>query len=229
MNRFLLAAFILIFPVAGYWLLQTGKNHFRPLSFYGPKKLNGGFHFVRGVKIPDTVYYTVPDFTLMNQDSQIFSQSLLDTNTIYVAHFFYTRCTHLCPQVDESIDSLVNKFKIHPDVKFLSISLDPENDKPSVLKSYAKKLKANLNQWYFLTGNLAEVNSLARNSFFLNALPKDRDSVIAHSPLLVLVDSKHRIRGYYDGTREEEIKKLRDEIIVLRLEVLRRVTDIIQH
>jgi len=228
-NRFLLAVFILIFPVAGYWLLQTGKNHFRPLPFYGPKKLTGTFHSIRGKKIPDTNYYTLPDFKLLNQDSLEFTQNGMDTNTVYIAHFFYTRCSGLCPKVDEYLDSLVNKFKIHPDVKFLSMSLDPDFDKPSVLKAYAKKIRANTHQWYFLTGKPNQVQNLARNAFFLNALPRQADSSILHSPLLVLVDSKHRIRGYYDGTRMEEVKKLRDEIIVLRLEVLRKVTDIIQH
>lgn len=229
MNRFLLAIVILAFPIAGYFLLQTGVNHFFSLPYYGPKNLSGTFHSRRGVKIPDTQYYSIPNYTLINQDSQIFSQGSLDTNTIYIAGFFYTRTGFMGTNLIKGEDSLVRMFRIHPDVKFLSISLDPEFDKPSLLKTYARKFHADTHQWYFLTGNKDSLFHLSRNFFFLNAMERGKDSLLEHSPYLVLVDPKHHIRGYYDVTRDEELKKLRDEIIVLRLEVLRKETDIIQH
>ena len=228
-KKYWLVGFILLFPIAGYLLLSTGKNHFRSLPYFGPKSLSGKFKLVRGKSIPDTNYYKVPNFSLINQDNQLVKFNTLDSNLIWVINFFYSRGNNIDPIIQKSMDSLVRQFRIHEDVRFLSISLDPVFDSPLVLNKYAKSIGADTRRWSFLTGKGTETRQIARNSFFVNTSYNSADSVTAHSPMLILLDPMHRIRGYYDGTREEDQKKLRDEIIVLRYEVMRKVTDLIQH
>ncbi len=234
MRRFLVVLLILIFPIIGYFVLQTGTNHYKHLPYFGPKSLPEPslrtYHTFRGKKILDTVYYRVPDFTLINQDSNLVSLKSFGDQSIFVINFFWSRSTNLSPAVNQGIDSLVRQFRIHADVKFLSISLDPAHDSVGLLKQYAKGLKADTHRWIFLTGNQDSIFKISRESFFVNAYRSTTpNSSIIYTPKLILVDPSRHIRGYYDGTRREEIKKLRDEIIVLRYEIQQKETDIIQH
>ena len=222
MKKYYLIGFILLFPIVGYFFLRSGQNYFRPLPFFGPKHLNGNFHIRKGKKIPDTVYYTLPPISYENQDHKPITWANFDTNTIFVWNCFYTRSPNIGPRVVAGMDSLMRQFRIHPDVRFLSLSVDPDYDQAEILKRYISLIHADTTRrWDFLTGNKEEIYDFVRNSLFLNLYQSKLDSGINFSPKIVLIDSKHRIRGYYDGTREEDLKKLRDEIIVLRYKVKR--------
>ncbi len=213
---------ILLFPIATYVLIQSGTNHFKHLPYYGPKFLKGTFHFQKGKKIADTLFYKTKDIQLLDQDNRIFQFKEFDSVTISVVHFFYTRCTSSCPNVMPRMDSIMRQFRIHDNIKFLSVTVDPLFDNPNRLKEFALKIdKDSTQRWRFLTGDKSQIWDWARNSLFIN-ITQSNDSSISCSPWIILIDPSHHIRGYYDGTRESDIKKLRDEIIVLRYEVMRK-------
>ena len=74
-------------------------------------------------------------------------------------------------------------------------------------------MNAKEGQWHFLTGQKEALYSLARKSFFILKPAEaknlgDAGSDFIHTNNFVLVDQKKRIRGYYDGTSEEEVTKL---------------------
>ena len=110
-------------------------------------------------------------------------------------------------------------YKDDPEVMILSHTVDPEGDSPSVLRAYAKEHNAIKGKWYFLTGDKKALYDMARNSYFVTAMPGDggADDFI-HSEQMVLVDKEKRIRGFYDGTDYGEMTKLIDEINVLKKE-----------
>ncbi len=212
---------MLIIPVVAYILLQTGINHYRGLAYFGPRKLSGTFHHVKRKLVADTLYHEVLPFNLIDDTGKPFTDKNLSGN-IYIANFFFSRCPDVCPKVHVSMDSLLRVFKIHPDIKFISVTVDPAFDTPAILKAYAEKRKADPTRWFFLTGDKKQIYNLARNSYLLDAGQNTRDTTdYIHSQLLVLIDAKHHIRGYYDGTQHAEWKRLIDELIVLRLEELR--------
>lgn len=212
---------MLIIPVVAYILLQTGINHYKGLAYFGPKKLSGTFHRVKRKSVADTLYHQVLPFSLKDQNGNSFSDKNV-AGKIYIANFFFSRCPDVCPKVHVSMDSLLRVFKIHPEIKFLSFTVDPVYDTPVVLKAYAEKRHADTSRWFFLTGDKAELYNLARKSYLLNASINKLDSTdFLHSQLLVLIDANHHIRGYYDGTQHAEWKRLIDELIVLRLEQIR--------
>ena len=119
-------------------------------------------------------------------------------------------------------------FKNDPDVKIISYTVNPEYDTPSILKVYADKHYAIKDQWYFLTGDKKVIYDLARNSYFLVATEGDGgpDDFI-HSEMFVLIDKEGRIRGSldkrgniqtYDGTNTLDVKRLIEDIEVLKRE-----------
>ena len=99
--------------------------------------------------------------------------------------------------------SLSRTFERVDGITLVSITVNPEQDSPEMLALYARKFKGNGN-WHFLTGSRDAITRLAVESFKVG----DIQEPIFHSAFLPLVDSNGFIRGYYDGTKQEEINRL---------------------
>ena len=225
-KKILVLVVILMVPGFLYYLLQEkGKNRYRPLNIYGPKELSGTFHTKRGKKIADTTYHQIRDFKLIDQQGKEFSFPL-DSTKITIFNFFFTRCSSFCKQMNGQMDFLADKYNDNRMLRFCSVSVDPEYDSPEVLAKYAQSFHANPKKWFFLTGNKGLIFDLAKRDFLVDAYKDHSDtSTIVHSPMLILVDPQKRIRGYYDSDNKEQMSKLDDEIKVLIVEELRKVTD----
>ncbi len=211
---------VLVVPGFLYYLLTAeGKNRYKPLPIFGPKLLAKTTHLVNGKDIPDTIYHSIGDFKLTDQDGN--SVSLKDfENKVVVVNFFYTRCPSVCKEMNGFIDSLAAFYK-NKLINFVSITVDPEHDSPPVLKNYIKQFKPAVTKWLFLTGDTATIYNLARKSFLVNALQTGKDDFI-YSDKIILIDPEKRIRGYYTGASADEVNRLNDEIKVLITEVLRK-------
>lgn len=207
---------VIVVPLLLYlFLVSNGKNHYK-VKYFHPKGINQVIN--NGVKTIDTIFHTIPDFDLLNQDNIRVSKSSLN-NTVYVFDFFFTRCGSICPKMTHQLTRVQEHFKLSKDFKIVSCSVDPEYDNTTVLKSYAKMFNSNLNVWSFVTGNKSVIYDLAISGFFLNAVENiDSDEPFVHSDKLILVDNNHHIRGYYDGTNPEDVDKLIVEIGILLYE-----------
>jgi protein SCO1 len=215
---------ILAVPGFLYYLLQEkGKNRYKPLSKFGPKEVANTFHTVRGKQIPDTIYHTISDFELINQDGKPVSFHA-DSSQITVVNFFFTRCPSFCPAMNKEMARVVKLYEKNHLLRFFSITVDPDHDTPEVLKQYAKQYHVSTDKWNFLTGPQSSVYKLAQKDFLVDAL-KDTTQAnnFIHSPMLILLDPQKRIRGYYDSTDKEQVDKLIDEIKVLIAEELRKI------
>lgn len=207
---------IILLPGIFYLLLYTADHHYTKLSIVGPREAlelpDGSF---------DTLYHTIPDFELINQDNQMVKRDDL-LGSIYIADFFFVTCPTICPKMTSNMGYIQKKFADKKDLKFISITVNPEHDSVEVLKEYAQKVHADTKSWSFLTGDKDKIYDLAFNGFFVNA---QKDEIapggFLHSQLLVLIDRKGRIRGYFDGTVYSEMKKdLTDAIDILYKEDL---------
>jgi protein SCO1/2 len=145
----------------------------------------------------------VSDFVLYDTTGQEFQRSQLN-NKIWVAGFFFTTCGNICPIMIKNMGMLSDKFKNTDDVRFVSITVNPEFDSPEVLAEYAKKNNADDKKWYFLTGSRESITELAVKSFKIGS----KEEPIFHSAYFVLVDRAQKIRGYYEGTQKEAMEKL---------------------
>jgi len=226
LKKILILVTILAFPGLLYWMLTVkGKNRYKSLSFFGPKQVASTFHTKRGVKIPDTLYHTVRDFTILNQDSAAFNFPA-KTHRIFVVNFFYTRCTVFCATMNEQVNYLAKKYQRNSLLQFVSISVDAAHDSPTTLRSYLQTTGFQSTNWTLLTGPQKEIAELAKQSFLVDVLPDPSQATnIIHSSMLILLDPQKRIRGYYDSLNKEQMEKLDDELKVLINEELRTRTD----
>jgi len=109
------------------------------------------------------------------------------------------------------LKSLQEMFHEYPDVELVSISVNPEQDTPQALSTYAQKYGADTTRWHFLTGSREDITKVSVQGFKIGSV----DEPIFHSASFVLVDRQGNIRGYYDGTNKNEVKKLSEDLLKL--------------
>ncbi len=162
--------------------------------------------------------HTVADFELVNQNGKVITQKDYE-NKIYVTDFFFTRCPSICPIMSNHMEELQNIFLNENDVMFLSMSVTPTMDSIPILKKYANKHGVIDGKWNITTGDKKHIYNLARKSYFAAIDQGDgglQDFI--HTPNFILVDRKKRIRGVYDGTKDEEIERIKQDIALLQKE-----------
>lgn len=142
---------------------------------------------------------------------------------VWVADFIYTSCPGPCPVETLRMKEIQDLVANLPDVRLVSISVDPGTDSPPVLGRYAEAHGANSAQWLFLTGTVKEIWRLASESFAfaVGENPPNRpaeEGPVFHSTQFALVDQAGRIRAYYDGLKSatparaaQDIRRLMDE------------------
>jgi len=199
-----------ISKLLGFSILLTAciQKKEAPLPILGEKDVQG----------TDTVYHTIGEFSFVDQDSNIVTQDTF-RDKIYVADFFFTSCRTICPRMTAQMDRVYDSVEHDPDVLLLSHTIDPEYDTVALLRDYAERLEAKSSKWHFVTGNKDDIYKLAQTSYFTTALEdkSDADGFI-HSGAFLLVDKQKRIRGKYDGTKEEEVNRLLTDIGRLKKE-----------
>jgi len=151
----------------------------------------------------------VPNFELTNFNGEIFSDNNLNEK-ITIISFIFTRCEGACPIMSKNFSILQTRFENSDLVQFVSITVDPEYDSDSILKSFSNQYSNNDN-WYFLRGDILDIIALSENGFFLSAslLPG------GHSTRFVLVDQKKQIRKFYEGTVDANVMELQNDIVTL--------------
>jgi protein SCO1/2 len=174
----------------------------------GLKYLNGGTHGT--VAVVDTSYRRPPanskdpwlkEFTLTERSGKTVSSADLVGHPS-VTSFFFASCPGYCMQQNQKVAGVAAEYG-PKGVKFVSISVDPDNDTPAVLRDYAHKLKADENDWLFLTG---EQRYIARVGAEMFSVVTEKQS---HSEKLVVSDKWGNIRGYFYWNNPAEMADLR--------------------
>jgi len=169
---------------------------------------------VEGKTVIDTVYQTIPTFSFINQDSVTVTNKDFD-GKIYVADFFFTSCPSICPIMSKNLLKVLKKYKGNPEVKILSHSIDTKYDTPWVLKRYATKLGVEGNQWEFVHGTNESIYGIADKYMVYAKEDNNAPGGFEHQGWLILVDKEKRIRGAYDGTNDEQVAQLLEDMDVL--------------
>lgn len=214
-RRILAVLGILFFPSLFWLLLTTGKNHFKHLPFIGPYDVS---------EKGDTVYHSIPSFSFINQEGKIITDKDL-SGKIYVANFFFVTCPKICPKMTDELRRVQDAYRGVEDVKFLSHTVNPEQDTVSALNEYAMKHGADNRQWWFLTGNKDSIYSIARNGYLVPAAQGVTSNDFFHTQDLLLIDKEKHIRGIYDGLEPAEVDTLIDEIKLLMHEYKEKEND----
>ncbi len=192
--------------VLGYVFYQ---KHFQKLPVRGPYKV---------VKGQEQLIQT-PDWTFTDQNNHLYSSDSLK-NRIQVLNFFFTSCPTVCPKMNKNVQKVQQVFIDDPRIQFVSISVDPERDQPDKLKAYEEKFSLNPEQWHFLTGDKDSIYLLARKGYNLSATDADGSSQnIIHSQQVLLIDPNQQIRGIYNGTVDDQMANLVQDISKLKNEL----------
>ena len=144
----------------------------------------------------------LPSLQLIDQAGVVQTEKLFQGKVTFVA-FFFTSCAGFCPTLLGQLQRVESRVKRDfPSVRFVAISVDPENDTPRVLTDYMKKRLISGRSWTLLTGEKSKIYELARETFAAEAfeLPKSKGQV-SHSEHFFVIDQDLRLRGVLKGTR----------------------------
>ncbi len=209
--------FFIVMTVLSAIIVYLFYNALQPqlmLPIYQPSMVN--------VELVDSTlqhvkkYHTIADFSLTNQNGEIISQEDY-RDKIYIADFFFTTCPTICPIMTKNMADIQEKVINDPDVLLLSHSVTPNIDSVPQLKKYALEKGVMDKKWNLVTGDKKEIYELARKSYL--AVKTDGDGGpydMIHTENFILVDKERRIRGFYDGTKQEEIEKLLEDLKILK-------------
>ena len=140
-----------------------------------------------------------PDFLLTNQDSILISNDDM-IGKVYVLEFFFTRCPDICIEMNQNMKLLDEEFGDYNDFGIISITIDPNNDTPSILKKYSESLDVKSQNWHFLTGEKDYIYDLANIGF--NIFANQNSNFIGgfeHQGYFALIDKDGYIRSRKDS------------------------------
>ncbi len=158
----------------------------------------------------------VPDFLLINQDGKRIKLSQYRGRAL-VLTFIYTRCPlpDYCPLMTDNFAEIEKTLKANPEMysktHLLSISVDPENDTPKVLRAYGTSHSADFAHLDFLTGPKDDVKRVA--TYFGMQYWRDGDQVV-HSLRTAVIGADGKVVKLYRGNEwkpEEIVAELLDQ------------------
>ena len=157
----------------------------------------------------------VEDFAFTNCDGRTITRADL-LGRPWAICFVFTKCLGPCPTVTKQFRDLQLRLK-DQDIKLVTLTVDPARDTPEVLANYAKLNGADLEKWYFLSGDQAEIYGLIHRSFRMpvqEVTGPDRKEgfEVIHSTNVMLVDAEGVVRGKFNAAKDTEMAELRREL-----------------
>lgn len=156
------------------------------------------------VLIPPDHPRQLVNFSLTDRTDRTVTQSDL-AGKILVVDFLFTSCSLTCPAVNGQMAQIQQLTTNNPEVKLVSLTVDPRDDTPAVLAKYGERFGAETNRWLFLTGDKNTLYNLIGKTF----LPRDTSDAysympgnFSHTDRIAVVDAHGRLCGYFDGLNQ---------------------------
>jgi protein SCO1/2 len=157
---------------------------------------------------------TMSNFNMMDQNGNLFdSESLRGSFTVLT--FIYTSCPvpDFCPLMSSNLDAINRNLTEdeRKNIKLLSISFDPENDTPDVLKAYEKKFLSTPNHLY-LVGDIETTKRVTAEFGIFTTFATDQ---IIHNLQTAILDEQLKVVSLYSGNKwtvEELLVDLRKQV-----------------
>ncbi len=194
---------VLFVPLMSFFAFRFVEENFQSLPYYRNEGL---------IDENNESHYQIPAFSFLNKDSSGVNQNELK-GKIGLINYFFTSCPTICPKMMDNLKKLDISDNLSSQIEIISLTVDPKHDTPHKLTNYYKKLDVNKRNWELLTGNKEELYRFARKGIFLTASDGDGGpSDFIHSEKITLIDYNKHIRGYYDGTDQNDMKRLIKDI-----------------
>ena len=205
--------FIVVFGIISISIFNYILTPAPTLPIYQPFEVNE--RLVDSTIAYKSKYHKISDFNLTNQNGEKVTQEFYN-NKIYVADFFFTTCQSICPIMTKNMLDLQNELKNDKEILLLSHTVMPEVDSVQQLKKYAIENNIDEKKWNLVTGDKKQIYDLARKSYLAVEDSEFGDFDMIHTENFMLIDKERQIRGFYDGTNKEEIKRLLSDIEILK-------------
>ena len=201
---------LLVFSIITIYLFYVALKPSKSLPIFNPSDVNP--ELVDSTVQYISKYHTIADFSFVNQNGKTITQKDYE-GKVYVADFFFTTCGSICPKMTTNLAEVQKAIINNPKVMLLSHTVFPETDSVPVLKAYAIKNGVVDSKWNLVTGDKKAIYTMARKSYLAVKLGKPEQLYdMVHTENFVLVDTKRRVRGFYDGTKKEDMKRLIEDI-----------------
>lgn len=155
-------------------------------------------------RIPNAKNWEIENFNFVDQNDMSFSKQDLK-GKVWVADFIFTSCEDVCLPMTSNMSKLQKMLKdegIH-DVELVSFSVDPEVDKPDVLKTFGNQFNVDYSNWHFLTGyKQKDIQQFAMKNFKTIAIKPQNADQVTHGTDFYLVDQNGKIIQYYSGLED---------------------------
>ena len=148
----------------------------------------------------------VPDFMLVNQSGKTIQFQQFRGKPLLLT-FIYTRCPFpdYCPRLSNNFAQVMQQLQKDPkafrEAQLLSISIDPEHDKPAVLRSYGERYVGRIDprfaHWEFVSGSPEQVRKVAD---FFGLAYNQKDEQIVHGLVTVLIGKDGKVAKVYSGS-----------------------------
>ena len=185
------------------------------------------------------VISNVQPFSFINQNGEPITNRDVESK-VYVTEYFFTTCKGICPKMNANMRRVYDAYKADSNFLIISHTCMPETDSVPLLKQYEQRMlegkltrntdgsykilydstlqtnAAKTTRWNFVTGDKEKLYAMARQSYLIDNNKSDSVANIAdqfiHTQFFALVDKQSRVRGIYDGLKEDEIQKLLKDI-----------------
>jgi protein SCO1/2 len=196
---------------------ETTVDKSKTLPFYNSEEFTP--EWIAETDVNYNKIHKVGSFEFINQNGKKITNKDFE-DKIYIADFFFTTCTSICPVISKNMAAIQEVYKNDSEVLMLSHSVMPWVDTVEKIKEYATDNNAIDNKWHLVTGKRDAIYKIARASYFADEdFKKTKDeSEFIHTENFVLVDKKGRIRGVYNGTLALDIQRLKRHLKLLKKE-----------
>ena len=163
---------------------------------------------------PESGTYTLPIYpkatngNVINHKSENKSLYDLYDNKVTLLNFMYTTCTDIngCPLATAVFHKIQQKVSKDPElskkVRLLSLSFDPKNDTPEIMKLYATGTDKQLLDWQFLTSSSADTLDPILKGYqqrIVREYDENGNDIgsISHILRVFLIDREKNVRNIY--------------------------------
>ncbi|MED4779241.1 SCO family protein [Brevibacillus choshinensis] len=137
---------------------------------------------------------TLPSISLETLDGDAYSLSP-KPGSLRLVELIYTRCPDVCPTTTVKMVQLQKRLKevnlMGNGIEFLTVSIDPQNDTPDVLRKYANQLGIDAQGWSMLRGDDRSIQTVTSSLGFIAS--KTEDGFITHTTSTYLVNENNEV------------------------------------
>jgi protein SCO1/2 len=167
-------------------------------------------------------YMVLPSVPLVDQNGNSFNLDQTRGSVVVLSPIF-TNCPDVCLLTTanmKQISEQISLLGLQSEVFFVSVSIDPERDRPDVLYRFANSFQVDFDHWVFLTGEQKQIDALTKTLglyvervYYVDKTPIPETALtepagnipylVNHTDRMFLIDREGNVRALPLGSRAD--------------------------